>query len=40
MNFQIFFDDVRNSLFGGKLSQGQVEGMEKDRKSTRLNSSH
>jgi putative chitinase len=29
MNFQIFFDDVRNSLFGGKLSQGQVEGMEK-----------
>ena len=28
MNFQIFFDDVRNSLFGGKLSQGQVEGME------------
>jgi predicted chitinase len=29
VNFQIFFDDVRNSLFGGKLSQGQVEGMEK-----------
>jgi predicted chitinase len=28
MNFQVFFDDVRNSLFGGKLSQGQVEGME------------
>jgi len=28
VNFQIFFDDVRNSLFGGKLSQGQVEGME------------
>lgn len=29
MNFSVFFDEVRNSLFGGRLTQDQVEGMEK-----------
>ena len=29
MNFEVFFDEVRNSLFGGRLTQDQVEGMEK-----------
>jgi putative chitinase len=28
MNLAVFFDEVRNSLFGGKLTQDQVVGME------------
>ena len=28
MNLGVFFDEVRNSLFGGRLTQSQVEGME------------
>jgi len=28
MNRQLFYDKVRDTLFGGKLSQGQVQGME------------
>ena len=28
MDRAIFYDDVRNSLFNGRLSQGQVDGME------------
>lgn len=28
MDRAIFYDDVRNDLFGGVLAQGQVEGME------------
>lgn len=28
MDRAVFYDDVRNDLFNGKLSQGQVDGME------------
>jgi hypothetical protein len=28
MNLAVFFDEVRNSLFGGRLTQDQVVGME------------
>jgi putative chitinase len=28
MDRAVFYDDIRNSLFNGRLSQGQVDGME------------
>lgn len=28
MDRKVFYDDVRNDLFDGKLSQAQVDGME------------